>query len=355
MIIQEIYLGLKRMIGGEIRWLFKYMNVLKKYRQCKSNKHFFILAGTPLHGNLGDHAIALAEYQLLNEIDKNKTIFEIPSDVIKKHIWCLKKIIKNSTILIHGGGFMGSLWLEEELMMRNLLITFPENHIIILPQTIYFEDDERGRRIFREDQEIYANHHYLQICTREKKSYELAQLMIKKENVHLIPDMVPYLQLDGNKTKEKAGAVLCLRNDKEKILTKDKEAELLNLLKKYFDNQIDETDTVVPYFISPNEREKEVRQKIDEFSKYRLVITDRLHGMVFSAIAGTPCITISNCNYKVKGVYEWIQNNSYIRFVEDFDEIEGVIQDLLSYQNVKYDNECLNGYYEELKELIRNV
>lgn len=43
---------------------------------------------------------------------------------------------------------------------------------------------------------------------------------------------------------------------------------------------------------------------INKYIKFReceLVITDRIHGMIFAAITGTPCIALSN--YKIKGTY----------------------------------------------------
>jgi len=47
---------------------------------------------------------------------------------------------------------------------------------------------------------------------------------------------------------------------------------------------------------------------LNDFSSSKLVVTDRLHGMVFAALAGTPCVVMGNCNYKVKGIYNWIEN-----------------------------------------------
>ena len=41
-------------------------------------------------------------------------------------------------------------------------------------------------------------------------------------------------------------------------------------------------------------REQLLKQKIEEFQSAELVITDRLHGMIFSVITGTPCIAFDN-------------------------------------------------------------
>ena len=69
-------------------------------------------------------------------------------------------------------------------------------------------------------------------------------------------------------------------------------------------------------FIEWNEEHhrKCVIDKLQEFSTARLVITDRLHGMVFAAITGTACIAFRNYNYKIEGTYEWIEYLQYIQF-----------------------------------------
>lgn len=47
-------------------------------------------------------------------------------------------------------------------------------------------------------------------------------------------------------------------------------------------------------------RKRNLRKKLLEFSDSEAVITDRLHGMVFAAIMNTPCMVLTNCNYKIK-------------------------------------------------------
>ena len=57
-------------------------------------------------------------------------------------------------------------------------------------------------------------------------------------------------------------------------------------------------------------------KKLDEFRKSKLVVTDRLHGMLFAAITGTPCIALGNSSGKVKGVYDWLTHLDYIQYVD---------------------------------------
>ena len=74
--------------------------------------------------------------------------------------------------------------------------------------------------------------------------------------------------------------------------------------------------------VSTKDREKEVLTKLSEVSKGRLLITDRLHAMIFAAITGTPCLAFDNATHKVRGVYRWINKLDYIRLARDDESIE---------------------------------
>ena len=51
----------------------------------------------------------------------------------------------------------------------------------------------------------------------------------------------------------------------------------------------------------------------------KLVVTDRLHCMIFCAVTGTPCIAFDNSNKKISGVYKmWLGDLNYISVSEDF-------------------------------------
>lgn len=52
-----------------------------------------------------------------------------------------------------------------------------------------------------------------------------------------------------------------------------------------------------------------------------LVITNRLHGIIFSAITETSCIVVNSLSHKIAGCYEWLQGCSYIRFADDTDSV----------------------------------
>ena len=105
--------------------------------------------------------------------------------------------------------------------------------------------------------------------------------------------------------------------------------------------------------VTPETREQLVREKMEELASARLVITDRLHGMVLCTLTGTPCIVMSNNNHKVQGTYEWISYLPYIRYVSDVHQIGQHLEELLQMDNCSFDNGPLRPYYEPLAKVVR--
>lgn len=315
-------------------------------RKKKSEAIFLI--GSPLHGNIGDHAISIAENLLLKNI-KNKQIIEIPGryyDLFDKEI--KKDVAKEDVIIITGGGFIGSLWINEENMVRSIIKNFPENKIIIMPQTIFFEETEDGQEELKISKKIYENHKDLHIFTREEKSFQYCKEKLEDmKNIYLVPDIVTYLDYQLPKEKRE-GILLCLRSDKERVISKDSSDILVNKL-KCLKLPIKETTTVINKNISIRKRNKIFENKINEFKKSKIVITDRLHGMIFAAITATPCIAMDNLSGKVKGVYKWFEKLDYIKFIENDSNIEDSVRELLKNEDAIYNVE---NYRKEFKIII---
>lgn len=347
----EVYKQLKRAMPTILKKKIKNtLFLLKIKKQLKPTNNIF-LSGTPIHGNLGDHAIALAEYQFFSEYLPEYNVIELTSNQVIENIDVLNKVIGEDIICITGGGFLGTLWEEEERMSRMLINKFPNNKMIILPQTIYYENSEKDMLMLEQSKDLYNKSKDLHICAREEASYEFVKKEYPNTNILFVPDIVTCLSGYESKFK-RDGILLCLRSDKESIQKETFRDELRSMASRYSEN-IRFTDTVISSLVFKEDRRKCVKNKLDEFGSSKLVITDRLHGMIFSAISGTPCIAINNKSGKVKGVYQWLQNLEYIKFVESEKEIEQHINTLLNLDKCRFDNNHLVSYFEEIENLFR--
>lgn len=91
---------------------------------------------------------------------------------------------------------------------------------------------------------------------------------------------------------------------------------------------------------------------LNTFASSRVVITDRLHGMIFAAITGTPCVVLSNSNHKIQGVYEWIKDLPYIEFISDVHETQGALNRVIS-ADATYPLERIRKEFAPLKDCLR--
>lgn len=335
-----------------VKALFVYCS--KKAEALGHTKVAFLLL-TPQHTNFGDHAIAFSEIQFLS--NQKYYVVEITG---KKLITLLRypKLVKNliakHQIFINGGGNLGTLWFDDaEMLMRQIITLFPNNTKVIFPQTVYYEDSAFGREQLQKSIEIY-NTDNLVIMAREKASYEYLKRFYKCK-IYLIPDMVLFLNL-SMPIYNRDGVMLLFRSDREKTMEANVCNKIVEFLKTKF-AEIEFSDMASSENILPQKRQKELDKKFCQFCSKKLVVTDRLHGMIFSAITGTPCIVFNSLSPKVKGVYDWIfKDCPYICFMQNLDikKMDLFINSVCD-RTFTYDNSALKPYYHQLEQLVNGV
>ena len=324
---------------------------LSNYAAIKGKKILFLL--TPEYGNLGDHLIAVAATNFFRKKLPEYKICEIPLDNIT---YSSEKILKNFAsafdfVVITGGGFLGNLYLRVEVFFRMILQAFSSNKVIVLPQTIFFENNADGKREQKISAEEYKKHKNLSVFIRDS-SFEFVknQMLLPFQKVINVPDIALFANYSSlNENRE--GVLFCLRNDKEKNLDEKKTQFLLEILNKE-NFPISYTDTVVNHMILKEKREHAVFEKAKEFASAKLVITDRLHGMIFAVVTGTPCIALDNTTGKIKGVYNlWLKSVPYITFVENIETITPeLIKKLYELPKQIYSPEQFMDYWNEIQK-----
>ena len=331
--------------------------VFLQYFFC-GKKADYILIDTPVHGNLGDQAIALAEMQLLEEI--GKSYFEVTAEDING----LEKLYAYVTspcksILLHGGGFLGSVWPAEELRFRRILESFKNNRIVVFPQTVSFDlSSESGRAFYEDSLRVYSAHPKLTVFLREHKSQFFLQEYFPRLHVMVVPDIVLSLSYKDLKKdaecKNRKGIILLFRHDVEKFIEEQSALLIKNLAVKLFpDDELSFTDTVISSAVYPHKRKQAVLLKLDEIASVKLVITDRLHGMIFCAVTGTPCIALNNSTGKVSAVYEWIKHCEYIRFAHNVDEVKEILSTFDFTRAYTFDKNLMHDYFLPLVSELR--
>lgn len=314
----------------------------------RNEKPLIFLLATPNHGNIGDQAIAIAEMEFLHNELSDFNVIEIS---FNEYLFS-KSVISNwikddDTICYHGGGNMGIQYFECEEVFRDIIKRFPNNKIVSFPQTIYYGNSDKGINEFEESKKIYNAHSHLTLTARETVSYEIMKNAYTNCDIILTPDIVLYHT--EKKGSVRNGALTCLRSDVEKTLKDADQKYIFGKLEKEFPF-IKKSDTIVSKeYIATQERENVFENKLQEFRDAEVVVSDRLHGMVFAYLTQTPCVIFSNYNYKVAGVYEWIKENDFIKFVKNIDEFDNALSFVLNSSQYKEFDHTL---FEPLKNAI---
>jgi len=354
---RKVYRIAKRLIPQAVRRAMrrrKYKARTKTLCKGPGDKGRIVLFLSPEHDNLGDHAIARAEVKFFRDYMPSMPVIQVSYQHYLHDSGGIRKYVRANDVLVtNGGGYLGTLWFHNEEMVRRIIQSFPNNKIVILPQTIFFEEGQWARQELAKTRCIYSNHEKLIFCARERNSYDFVNrngLLAHPANCHLIPDMVAYL-CESKTNMARHGILLCLRKDKESVLSGEQKSEIQAIAERT-GQSVFHTDTIVDRQVSMDERSGALESKFDEFRAAKLVITDRLHGMLFATITGTPCIALNNRSGKVKGCYNILGHLEYVRLVDSADEIVDHMGPLLKLGHCVYDNHCLLPYYDKLAGLV---
>lgn len=340
----------------EIKRLGAYLRLLFSVVFCFRPKVF--ICGHPTHPNLGDQAQLMCTEKWLQENYPTHRIFRIGflgstlnfwSPVmgvyqaflsLGKYLVLKFKVGQDDFFIGHSGYFMidhHNGW----KMFTDIIKYFPDRKIIIFPQTINFYTPYI-RKIVSE--KFSLSEHVTLMC-RDEVSYKKAQDLFPKAKLLLMPDIVTTLIGSTQYSKDREGILFCLRNDIEAYYTDE---QIQKLIERFENARVERTDTsleVSDSYMKKN-RDQLIWETIEKFSKFRLVITDRYHGTIFSAIAATPVVVINSADHKLSSGVKWFPEefSDYVHFADDLESAYSIAGSILDKSGYDY---TLTPYFEE--------
>lgn len=332
----------------QIKKIIKICFLREKITEDRNTKKVYIMMSAD-YGNLGDVAITYAQRKFIENNLKEYKVIEITLyDFYRKYLSIKNTLNDKDIITIIGGGNNSDLYIEFEDVRRFIIKNFKKNKIISFPQTMDFKNQKELKKTVK----IYSSNDNLYLFAREKKTYEKYKNNFKKNKIFLVPDIVLSLKkYDLERNRE--NILFCLRNDKEKYISLENEEELIEKVKEKYKNIFFQDTHIGDKKIKIEDREKNLREIWDNFASSKIVVTDRLHGLIFSVITGTPCIALDNSNHKIKETYEtWLELNENIYFFEKIVE-KDIMKLLNNIQSNKHPKKECN--LEKNFESLRNV
>lgn len=293
--------------------------------KCMKNREkspAIIYFGVPNHTNLGDQAQTYCTFIWLNENFPNRKIYSYHSGQVAFGIvsYLKKYVLSDDLIFIQSGYNTTDLYMAEEKMHREVIQAFPENRIVIMPQTVFFENISEQKHT----EKIYNSHKKLIFFARDNVSYKKAKEMFPCIHVSLYPDIVTSLIGNRHYSNQRNGILLCVRNDKESAISK---SEVLRLKKELnslgYDVSITDTTIDIDLEYLNGHRDDVLEKIFDEYSNYELVITDRYHGTIFSLIAATPVFVLATTDHKLSSGVDWFPDSfdGYISYKETISQV----------------------------------
>lgn len=313
------------------------MTSQEKIQQLKSNirnslTHLidgdYVLLDVPYYTNIGDTLIWEGTKHFLKDIP-HKCLYTESVETYK-----YRPLSPDTVILMQGGGNFGDLWRRHQDLRLKVVQAYPQNKIIILPQTVFYKDNA----VFLKDAKIFNSHKNLHICARDTVSLEFLHQSLTC-NLLLVPDMAFCISnklLKRHSKKEGDRALFLKRNDPEfcqydfnSYITEEKAQldtcdwptmERQFKAKTYLDKLLRHKERIgrIPdIYADWIFRPFQVKKGVEYVSQYKKVYTTRLHVAILSLLLNKEFVFFDNSYGKNSSFYDtWLRDVDNIKFVK---------------------------------------
>lgn len=282
---------------------------LNKILDFIEDKNDVIFVDFPLYYNVGDLLILAGTINFFKKNSINVKLYLSTTNFNDINI--ANVVTKDTTIICQGGGNFGDIYTAHQNLREKIIKEFPDNKIIILPQTSFFNNNESQEK----SRKIFQKHNNIIMFARDQVTYEMFKEFTNY--TYLMPDMAHALYGELPKSKKNKNILYFLRKDIEKnpiqseIQDKIKGNDCLD-----WDNLITKFDrrffSITWKLIQINRILK--LQSLNKlifkiwykhacslvfkaskfFSSYESIVTSRLHGHILSCLVDVPSSIIDN-------------------------------------------------------------
>lgn len=217
-----------------------------------------------------------------------------------------------TVIIMQGGGNFGDIWRQHQEFRLKVIKHYPNNRIIILPQTVFYSNPKIAMR----DAAIMRQHRNVIICARDKRSLKFLKAFRFSKNLLLLPDMVFCAQLESSESTK--DAIFIKRTDKEwkdvplkqlpsdieigdwcSIERPDKVVESFSLIENRDGKNSYAINVFLPHLVDLG---------IEQLGQYRTIYTTRLHAALLGILLGKNIVLFDNSYGKNSSFYDtWLR------------------------------------------------
>ena len=199
------------------------------------------------------------------------------------------------TILLHGGGNFGDIWLHHQRFRERVIATFPELRIVQLPQSIHYRDDAKAEDTAR----LIERHPAFTLLVRDQASLDFARARFACDS-RLVPDAA--FQIGPTRPGRAETDVLALlRTDEEQAGGGGEPPAGVRIEDWLGENRLLGRAVALAGLVRGGRRgryaavaEARVRRGMRQLSAGRAIVTDRLHGHILATLLGRPQALLDN-------------------------------------------------------------
>ena len=343
---------------------YKYDKTMKSeanrilHLECAEKRVFYL--GVTAHVNLGDLGQHYCILKWINENypDYKLEKFEADPVVYQKYNFVQKfaSVYRPQDIIVFQSGYTTQdLGGYHNLMHEMIVEAMPEAHILMLPQTVYFEHEENQKHTG----DILNKAPNMLFLARDFVSYETAKKMMPNIRVEAFPDIVTTLIGTLSYNRPRNGVCLCTRNDGEKLYTKE-EIDALEARLMADGIKVMQKDTQSHATLQEirSNLQQHIEAEVESYSHFKVTITDRYHGTIYSLCAGTPVIIIKTTDHKVTTGADWFKGvyDDYVYVAESLEDAYSKAIEIMGKElNHELNPYFKTTYYNKLKELFKSV
>lgn len=317
----------------------------------------------PTHNNAGDVAQTVCINEWLREHYPDYTTYNVsitaPLNAKLLREIC-QRVREEDQVFIHSGfnmtdvgtanGVPENVYASHKIIMEEL----KGKRIVFFPQTVQFSDPGNREKM----RDLYCGHGDILFLSRDTVSEQYARELLPNARHISYPDIVTSWIGRFDFPREAKGILACLRFGPESLMDENERRLLMRGLGAVAGTRRTDTNFTMKSHALRRNRETVVLGMIEQFSKYKVIVTDRYHGMIFSLAANRPVVVLPTFGHKVTSGIDWFPADyrEYIYVAEDIHDVEAIIRKAeqahslpLSGRLPSYFKE---RYYDRLKEQI---
>lgn len=244
-----------------------------------------------------------------------KSPVKLPCSIVNWYSPCNASVIsqeinsdpRDPILLIHGGGNFGDLYNGHRKFINQIVEAFPQVPFLALPQSVYYQEAANAKV----DADIREKHSNFDLLARDFKSLHKLRTYFPKQVSRLSVDSAQYIgPVNISHCVPVVDVLFLKRRDKEKsegrgnVWHLAKQLDSLGITYKitdWFDYK-----AIMQKFkaVEPEDKVKMPKFRtelgIQILCQGRMVVTDRLHGMIMSTLMGLPHVFLDNTYGKIQ-------------------------------------------------------